>query len=115
MPDSASFTSFISYEDGDGELYTQYVDLPVDVVQAVETMSEEVETEKKGGFPFWILVLILLLLIAAGVAGYFFYKKKKAENEEETSENAEEEDSDWDEEDETDREGTETDSSEGDE
>ena len=30
-------------------------------------------------------------------------------------ENAEEEDSDWDEEDETDREGTETDSSEGDE
>lgn len=41
-------------------------------------MSEEVETEKKGGFPFWILVLILLLLIAAGVAGYFFYKKKKA-------------------------------------
>ena len=114
---SGSFngTLLISYEDGDGELYTQYVDLPVDVVQAVETMSEEVETEKKGGFPFWILVLILLLLIAAGVAGYFFYKKKKAENEEETSENAEEEDSDWDEEDETDREGTETDSSEGDE
>ena len=111
---SGSFngTLLISYEDGDGELYTQYVDLPVDVVQAVETMSEEVETEKKGGFPFWILVLILLLLIAAGVAGYFFYKKKKAEK---TSENAEEEDSDWDEEDETDREGTETDSSEGDE
>ena len=114
---SGSFngTLLISYEDSDGELYTQYVDLPVNVVQAVETMSEEVETEKKGGFPFWILVLILLLLIAAGVAGYFFYKKKKAENEEETSENAEEEDSDWDEEDETDREGTETDSSEGDE
>ena len=114
---SGSFngTLLISYEDGDGELYTQYVDLPVDVVQAVETMSEEVETEKKGGFPFWILILILLLLIAAGVAGYFFYKKKKAENEEETSENAEEEDSDWDEEDETDSEAAETDSSEGDE
>lgn len=114
---SGSFngTLLISYEDSDGELYTQYVDLPVNVVQAVETMSEEVETEKKGGFPFWILILILLLLIAAGVAGYFFYKKKKAENEEETSENAEEEDSDWDEEDETDSEGTETDSSEGDE
>lgn len=114
---SGSFngTLLISYEDSDGELYTQYVDLPVDVVQAVETMSEEVETEKKGGFPFWILILVLLLLIAAGVAGYFLYKKKKAENEEETSENAEEEDSDWDEEDETDREGTETDSSEGDE
>ena len=114
---SGSFngTLLISYEDGDGELYTQYVDLPVDVVQAVETMSEEVETEKKGGFPFWILILILLLLIAAGVAGYFFYKKKKAENEEETSENAEEEDSDWDEEDETDSEAAEIDSSEGDE
>ena len=114
---SGSFngTLLISYEDGDGELYTQYVDLPVNVVQAVETMSEEVETEKKGGFPFWILILILLLLIAAGVAGYFFYKKKKAENEEETSENAEEEDSDWDEEDETDSEAAEIDSSEGDE
>ena len=114
---SGSFngTLLISYEDSDGELYTQYIDLPVNVVQAVETMSEEVETEKKSGFPFWILILILLLLIAAGVAGYFLYKKKKAENEEETSENAEEEDSDWDEEDETDREGTETDSSEGDE
>ena len=114
---SGSFngTLLISYEDGDGELYTQYVDLPVNVVQAVETMSEEVETEKKSGFPFWILILILLLLIAAGVAGYFLYKKKKAENGEETPENAEEEDADWDEEDETDREGTETDSSEGDE
>lgn len=114
---SGSFngTLLISYEDGDGELYTQYVDLPVNVVQAVETMSEEVETEKKGGFPFWILILILLLLIAAGVAGYFLYKKKKAENGEETPENADGEDADWDEEDETDREGTETDSSEGDE
>ena len=114
---SGSFngTLLISYEDGDGELYTQYVDLPVNVVQAVETMSEEVETEKKSGFPFWILILILLLLIAAGVAGYFLYKKKKAENGEETLENAEEEDADWDEEDEIDREGTETDSSEGDE
>ena len=114
---SGSFngTLLISYEDSDGELYTQYVDLPVNVVQAVETMSEEVETEKKSGFPFWILILILLLLIAAGVAGYFLYKKKKAENEEETSENAEEEDSDWDEEDETDSEAAETDSSEGDE
>lgn len=114
---SGSFngTLLISYEDSDGELYTQYVDLPVNVVQAVETMSEEVETEKKSGFPWWILILILLLLIAAGVAGYFFYKKKKAENEEETSENAEEEDSDWDEEDETDSEAAETDSSEGDE
>ena len=114
---SGSFngTLLISYEDSDGELYTQYVDLPVNVVQAVETMSEEVETEKKSGFPFWILILILLLLIAAGVAGYFLYKKKKAENGEETPENAEEEDSDWDEEDETDSEGTETDSSEGDE
>ena len=114
---SGSFngTLLISYEDGDGELYTQYVDLPVNVVQAVETMSEEVETGKKSGFPFWILILILLLLIAAGVAGYFLYKKKKAENGEETPENAEEEDADWDEEDETDREGTETDSSEGDE
>ena len=114
---SGSFngTLLISYEDSDGELYTQYVDLPVNVVQAVETMSEEVETEKKSGFPWWILILILLLLIAAGVAGYFLYKKKKAENGEETPENAEEEDADWDEEDETDREGTETDSSEGDE
>ena len=114
---SGSFngTLLISYEDSDGELYTQYVDLPVNVVQAVETMSEEVETEKKSGFPWWILILILLLLIAAGVAGYFFYKKKKAENEEETSENAEEEDADWDEEDETDSEAAETDSSEGDE
>ena len=114
---SGSFngTLLISYEDSDGELYTQYVDLPVNVVQAVETMSEEVETEKKSGFPFWILILILLLLIAAGVAGYFLYKKKKAENGEETPENADGEDADWDEEDETDREGTETDSSEGDE
>ena len=114
---SGSFngTLLISYEDSDGELYTQYVDLPVNVVQAVETMSEEVETEKKSGFPFWILILILLLLIAAGVAGYFLYKKKKAENGEETLENADGEDADWDEEDETDREGTETDSSEGDE
>lgn len=114
---SGSFngTLLISYEDGDGELYTQYVDLPVNVVQAVETMSEEVETEKKSGFPWWILILILLLLIAAGVAGYFLYKKKKAENGEETPENADGEDADWDEEDETDREGTETDSSEGDE
>ena len=114
---SGSFngTLLISYEDSDGELYTQYVDLPVNVVQAVETMSEEVETEKKSGFPFWILILILLLLIAAGVAGYFFYKKKKAENGEETPENADREDADWDEEDGTDREGTETDSSEGDE
>ncbi len=107
---SGSFngTLLISYEDSDGELYTQYVDLPVNVVQAVETMSEEVETEKKSGFPFWILILILILLIAAGVAGYFFYKKKKAEDGEENPGNAEEEDSDWDEEDETD-------SSEGDE
>ncbi len=114
---SGSFngTLLISYEDSDGELYTQYVDLPVNVVQAVETMSEEVETEKKSGFPWWILILILLLLIAAGVAGYFLYKKKKAENGEETPENADGEDADWDEEDETDREGTETDSSEGDE
>ena len=114
---SGSFngTLLISYEDSDGELYTQYVDLPVNVVQAVETMSEEVETEKKSGFPWWILILILLLLIAAGVAGYFLYKKKKAENEEETSENAEEEDSDWDQEDETDSEAAEIDSSEGDE
>ena len=117
---SGSFngTLLISYEDSDGELYTQYVDLPVNVVQAVETMSEEVEVEKKGGFPFWILILILLLLIAAGVAGYFFYKKKKAENGEETPENADGEDADWEEEDEadeTDSEGTETDSSEGDE
>ena len=114
---SGSFngTLLISYEDSDGELYTQYVDLPVNVVQAVETMSEEVETEKKSGFPFWILILILLLLIAAGVAGYFLYKKKKAENGEETPENADGEDADWDEEDETDSEGTETDSSEGDE
>ena len=109
---SGSFngTLLISYEDSDGELYTQYVDLPVNVVQAVETMSEEVETEKKSGFPFWILILILLLLIAAGVAGYFLYKKKKAENGEETPENADGEDADWDEEDEAD-----TDSSEGDE
>ena len=109
---SGSFngTLLISYEDSDGELYTQYVDLPVNVVQAVETMSEEVETEKKSGFPWWILILILLLLIAAGVAGYFLYKKKKAENGEETPENADGEDADWDEEDEAD-----TDSSEGDE
>lgn len=108
---SGSFngTLLISYEDSDGELYTQYVDLPVNVVQAVETMSEEVETEKKSGFPFWILILILLLLIAAGVAGYFFYKKKKAENGEETPENADAEEN-WDEEEEAD-----TDSSEGDE
>ena len=108
---SGSFngTLLISYEDSDGELYTQYVDLPVNVVQAVETMSEEVETEKKSGFPFWILILILLLLIAAGVAGYFLYKKKKAENGEETPENADAEEN-WDEEDEAD-----TDSSEGDE
>lgn len=114
---SGSFngTLLISYEDSDGELYTQYVDLPVNVVQAVETMSEEVETEKKSGFPWWILILLLILLIAAGVAGYFLYKKKKAENGEETPENADGEDADWDEEDETDREGTETDSSEGDE
>ena len=114
---SGSFngTLLISYEDSDGELYTQYVDLPVNVVQAVETMSEEVETEKKSGFPFWILILILLLLIAAGVAGYFFYKKKKAENGEETPENAAGEDADWDEEDETDSATAETDSSEGDE
>ena len=108
---SGSFngTLLISYEDSDGELYTQYVDLPVNVVQAVETMSEEVETEKKSGFPWWILILILLLLIAAGVAGYFLYKKKKAENGEETPENADAEEN-WDEEDEAD-----TDSSEGDE
>ena len=108
---SGSFngTLLISYEDSDGDLYTQYVDLPVNVVQAVETMSEEVETEKKSGFPFWILILILLLLIAAGVAGYFLYKKKKAENGEETPENADAEEN-WDEEDEAD-----TDSSEGDE
>ena len=114
---SGSFngTLLISYEDSDGELYTQYVDLPVNVVQAVETMSEEVETEKKSGFPFWILILILILLIAAGVAGYFFYKKKKAENGEETPENADEEDYDWDAEDETDNEAADTDSSEGDE
>ena len=114
---SGSFngTLLISYEDSDGELYTQYVDLPVNVVQAVETMSEEVETEKKSGFPFWILILILILLIAAGVAGYFFYKKKKAEDGEENPEIAEEEDADWDEEDDTDSEAAETDSSEGDE
>ena len=106
---SGSFngTLLISYEDSDGELYTQYVDLPVNVVQAVETMSEEVETEKKSGFPFWILILILLLLIAAGVAGYFLYKKKKAENGEGTPENADAEEN-WDEE-------ADTDSSEGDE
>ena len=106
---SGSFngTLLISYEDSDGELYTQYVDLPVNVVQAVETMSEEVETEKKSGFPWWILILILLLLIAAGVAGYFFYKKKKAENGEGTPENAAAEEN-WDEE-------ADTDSSEGDE
>lgn len=108
---SGSFngTLLISYEDGDGELYTQYVDLPVNVVQAVETMSEEVETEKKSGFPFWILILILILLIAAGVAGYFLYKKKKAEKGDGTPENADAEEN-WDEEDEAD-----TDSSEGDE
>ena len=100
----------LSYVESEGELYTEYGDLPVNVVQAVETMSEEVETEKKSGFPWWILILILLLLIAAGVAGYFLYKKKKAENGEETPENADGEDADWDEEDEAD-----TDSSEGDE
>ena len=114
---SGSFngTLLISYEDGDGELYTQYVDLPVNVVQAVETMSEEVETEKKSGFPWWILILLLILLIAAGVAGWFFYQKKKKEAGDETPEETDGEDADWDEEDETDREGTETDSSEGDE
>ena len=94
---SGSFngTLLISYEDGDGELYTQYVDLPVNVVQAVETMSEEVETEKKSGFPWWILILLLILLIAAGVAGWFFYQKKKKEAGDETLEETDGEET-WD-------------------
>lgn len=116
---SGSFngTLLVSYENSDGELYTQYVDLPVDVVQAVETVSEEVETEKKSSFPFWILILILILLIAAGVAGYFLYKKKKAKDAETDSEHADE-DSDWnetDEAEEADSGATQTDSSEGEE
>ena len=94
---SGSFngTLLISYEDSDGELYTQYVDLPVNVVQAVETMSEEVETEKKSGFPWWILILLLILLIAAGVAGWFFYQKKKKEAGDETLEETDGEET-WD-------------------
>ena len=94
---SGSFngTLLISYEDSDGELYTQYVDLPVNVVQAVETMSEEVETEKKSGFPWWILILLLILLIAAGVAGWFFYQKKKKEAGDETPEETDGEET-WD-------------------
>lgn len=100
-----------SYEDGDGELYTQYVDLPVDVVQAVETMSEEVETEKKSGFPWWILILLLILLIAAGVAGWFFYQKKKKEAGDETPEETDGEET-WDDGEEDD---TASDKDEGDE
>lgn len=110
---SGSFngTLLISYEDGDGELYTQYVDLPVNVVQAVETMSEEVETEKKSGFPWWILILLLILLIAAGVAGWFFYQKKKKEAGDETLEETDGEET-WDDGEEDD---TASDKDEGDE
>lgn len=117
---SGSFngTLLISYEDSDGELYTQYVDLPVNVVQAVETMSEEVETEKKSGFPWWILILLLILLIAAGVAGWFFYQKKKKEAGDETLEETDGEET-WDDGEETwdDGEGDDTasDKDEGDE
>ena len=110
---SGSFngTLLISYEDSDGELYTQYVDLPVNVVQAVETMSEEVETEKKSGFPWWILILLLILLIAAGVAGWFFYQKKKKEAGDETPEETDGEET-WDDGEEDD---TASDKDEGDE
>ena len=110
---SGSFngTLLISYEDSDGELYTQYVDLPVNVVQAVETMSEEVETEKKNGFPWWILILLLILLIAAGVAGWFFYQKKKKEAGDETPEETDGEET-WDDGEEDD---TASDKDEGDE
>ena len=104
-------TLLISYEDSDGELYTQYVDLPVNVVQAVETMSEEVETEKKSGFPWWILILLLILLIAAGVAGWFFYQKKKKEAGDETPEETDGEET-WDDGEEDD---TASDKDEGDE
>lgn len=110
---SGSFngTLLISYEDSDGELYTQYVDLPVNVVQAVETMSEEVETEKKSGFPWWILILLLILLIVAGVAGWFFYQKKKKEAGDETPEETDGEET-WDDGEEDD---TASDKDEGDE
>ena len=95
---SGSFngTLLISYEDSDGELYT---------------MSEEVETEKKSGFPWWILILLLILLIATGVAGWFFYQKKKKEAGDETPEETDGEET-WDDGEEDD---TASDKDEGDE
>lgn len=77
---SGSFTGtlMVSYEDSDGELYTQYIELPLQVVQSVPVLTEEELTEEKSGISIWLILLLLLLILAAAGAGaYLWYRFKK--------------------------------------
>lgn len=78
-------TLVVQYEDADGEQYTQNVNVDLDTAPAVDetavqTDSENVEVQKKGGLPWWLVTfLILLIIICALLAWYFLVYKKKQE------------------------------------
>ncbi|QUO21226.1 hypothetical protein KFE18_11635 [Clostridiaceae bacterium Marseille-Q4143] len=78
-------TLVVQYEDADGEQYTQNVNVDLDTAPAVDETavqadSENVEVQKKGGLPWWLVTfLILLIIICALLAWYFLVYKKKQE------------------------------------
>ena len=76
-------TLLVTYEDSDGEQYTQYIDLPLNVVQTVEpapvpvTEPEAKKSSMSGGAIAGWGAATLISAGALGAGGYQIWRKKK--------------------------------------